>query len=139
MTRETILLALDRLHPGGYEGLDPAQPTPTTYAEYVAALLPGETAHSEADMLAAAAEQAEIEVATQNATAAIASLAAGLLAIFVSMTPAQRGRTCPARAGLKMVLEEGDIEAARAVIESIDALDEGEQAIKDSMLALFPA
>jgi hypothetical protein len=76
MTRETILLALDHLHTGGYEGLDPSQPTPRTYAEYVAALLPGETAHSEADMLAAAAEQAEIEAAIAAAPTPESRLAA---------------------------------------------------------------
>jgi hypothetical protein len=84
-------------------------------------------------------DAAVASLAEQSTAAALIDLAAALLAIFASMTPSQRGRVYPARAGLKMALEEGDIEAGRAVIESIDALDEDEQAIKDSMLALFPA
>jgi hypothetical protein len=57
MPANPILLALDRLHPGGYEGLDPAQPTPWDYDEYLAALREGETPYSEATMIAAAAAQ----------------------------------------------------------------------------------
>jgi len=69
---------------------------------------------------------------------AVAALAAGLLAIFMQMTPAQRGRNYPARAGIKLALEEGDVTAAKEVVKSISALDEDEEAIKQSMLDLFP-
>jgi hypothetical protein len=81
---------------------------------------------------------AAVDMSASSNASDIDTLAAKLLEIFTTMTPSQRGRVYPARAGMKMALEEGDIEAARAVIESIDALDEDEQAIKDSMLALFP-
>lgn len=60
LTRQRILLALDYLHPGGYEGLDPAKPTPSNYAEYLAAET-AQSPHSEQELMAAAAEQNRVE------------------------------------------------------------------------------
>jgi len=89
----------------------------------------------ERDWQAAPMSAAEI---AQAQAGAVRQLAADLLAIFADMSATQRGRTFPARAGMKLALEEGDLEAAKAIIEGIDPLDTDEQAIKDSMLALFP-
>lgn len=54
-TKNKLMQALEHLHPEGFEGLDPARPTPSDYAGYVASLLPGHEPYSEAELLEALA------------------------------------------------------------------------------------
>jgi len=66
MTKDKILMALENLYPDGFNGLDPKKPTPSSYSEYVDAVKPGYTVHTEAE-LSEAKDRAEAEEAAQIA------------------------------------------------------------------------
>lgn len=74
----------------------------------------------------------------RTALAAIKTLRTGLLAEYDSLTPGEQMRYRTAFAGVKAMLDAGDIEEAKKVIELSSTPTEGLAAAKQRMLDLFP-
>lgn len=90
----------------------------------------GEVVTGRKKVVAKPVEQIQVEQSSQ--------LAETMAKAFKNLTPAQRARFLPIRAGVRIALEEGDTEAARAVVDGIEAADATEQALKDQFMGLFP-
>lgn len=126
LTKPTILLALDNLHEGGCKDLDPAVDTPTTYAEYVAALLPGKTPHSEPDMIDAAIRQAEIEAAIAAAPTPASRLAA-LGGVYDDLDVAVQVQFAVAWTTVRALVELDKVGLARGYVEGLPVPTELEE------------